>query len=109
MVQKIPLISVLQDTAVMGDLRNDDESLQAARCGSGNESLDVLLRGDESGVRDGGYTQAEAIILLKGRPALVIQDGLWEDPKSAEIRNRIAPAATALKMAIPKVGSGSRR
>ena len=104
MAQKTPLLSVLQDTAVMDDLRNDNETLQAARSGLGNESLDVLLDGNESGVRDGGYTQTEAIILLKGRPALIIQDGLWEDPKSAEIRNRIASGATALKMSIPKVG-----
>jgi endonuclease G len=104
MTQKTPLLSILGDTAVMDELRNDNESLEAARSGSGSESLDVLLEANESGVTDGGYTQVEAIILLKGRPALVIQDGLWEEPKSTEIRNRIAPAAAALKSAIPKIG-----
>jgi hypothetical protein len=63
MAQKMPLLSVLQDTAVMDDLRNDNETLQAARSSPGAESLDVLLDGNESGVRDGGYTQTEAIIL----------------------------------------------
>jgi endonuclease G, mitochondrial len=88
----------------MDELRNDKESLEAARSGSGGESLDVLLEGNVSGVSQGGYTHTEAIILLKGRPALVIQDGLWEDPKSPEISKRVARAAAVLKSAIPKVG-----
>lgn len=103
-MKKAPLRSVLTDTAVMDEIRNNNETLEAARSSPGNESLDILLAGDEAALREGGYTQTEAIILLRGRPALVIQDGFWEDPKSAEIRNRLAPAEAVLKATIPKVG-----
>jgi endonuclease G len=88
----------------MNEIRNDNTTLEAARSSSGNESLDVLLAGDAAALSQGGLTQTEAIILLRGRPALVIQDGAWEDPKSAEIRQRLAPAEAVLKATIPKVG-----
>ncbi len=103
-MKKAPLRSVLADTAVMDEIRNSNETLEAARSFPGKESLDVLLAGDEGALREGGYTQTEAIILLRGRPALIIQDGVWENPPSAEIRNRLAPADAALKATIPKVG-----
>ncbi len=103
-MNKSPLRSVLADKAVMDEIRNSNETLEAARTSLGNESLDVLLTGNEVALREGGYTQTEAIILLKGRPALIIQDGIWENPKSAEIIARLAPAEAFIKDTIPKVG-----
>ncbi len=103
-MKKAPLRSLLADTAVMDEIRNNTQSLEAAGSPADSESLDVLLAGDEGAIRDGEYTAMEAIILLRGRPALVIQDGAWENPDSAEIRDRLAPAQAALKATIPKVG-----
>ncbi|MES2570738.1 MAG: DNA/RNA non-specific endonuclease [Verrucomicrobiota bacterium] len=105
MARKSPLRSVLADKAVMDEIRgNTGERLEAVRDTPGNEAVDVLLSGDESGVTGGEYTLSEAIILLRGRPALVVQDGVWEDPQSEEIRKRLAPAEAALKAIIPNVG-----
>ena len=103
---KIPLRSMLADKAVMDEIKGSAEETLEAAGGDlpGNESLDVLLGGDEAGVAAGDYTKMEAIILLRGRPALLIQDGAWEDPKSTEIRSRLAPAEEALKGIIPRVG-----
>jgi endonuclease G len=103
-MKKASLRSVLADAAVMEEIRNSNETLEAARSCPGNESLDVLLAGDEEALRQGGYSQTEAIILLRGRPALLIQDGNWEAPNSTEISNRLAPAEAALKATIPRVG-----
>jgi hypothetical protein len=44
-MRKVPLCSVLADTAVMDEIRNSRETLGAARSSPGNESLDVLLAG----------------------------------------------------------------
>ncbi len=103
-MKKAPLRSLLADTAVMDEIRNSTQTLEAAGSPADSESLDVLLAGDEGAIREGEYTAMEAIILLHGRPALVIQDGAWENPESTEIRDRLAPAQAALKATIPKVG-----
>src|SRR5437660_310675 len=102
-MNKDPLRHLLNDTAMMAELQSSRTVLESAG-GGGAESaqLDVLISGDESMVTGGNYTQLEAIVLLEGRPALLIQDGGWEDPKVKLIRDRLAPAEAALKSAIPK-------
>jgi len=104
MNNKAPLYSLLGDQAVMDEIRNQKATLEAATAAYGNESLDVLIGGDSSAVHGGAYTQTEAIILLRGRPALFIQDGVWENPDSVEIRKRLDAAQAALKSVIPNVG-----
>lgn len=82
---------------------------QSSTLESVNETIDKeqfykLLSQDESAVSSGSLTTAEAIILEKGRPPLLIQDGKWEEPSLTEIRNWLRPAQQALITAIPKVG-----
>jgi endonuclease G, mitochondrial len=48
--------------------------------------------------------QLEAIVLLIGRPPLVIQDGTWAKPKVSTIRARLETHRSKLEEAIPKVG-----
>jgi len=104
-MNKSALRNLFQDTKLMDEIRNTPEVLESARASSAAaERPDVLIGGDESVITGGNYTQTEAIILLEGRPALLIQDGIWEDPKKKVIRDRIAPAEAALKATIPKVG-----
>jgi DNA/RNA endonuclease G (NUC1) len=104
MSRKKPLHSLLTDTAVMNEIRGLTPTLETARHAAGGEFLDRLVEGQATAVTPGNYTRAEAIILLTGRPALLIQDGSWERPESKEIRTRLSAAEAALKRAIPKVG-----
>jgi len=103
-MKKRALRSVLIDGAIMNEFTGNRTTLEAARSSAGNESLDVLLGGDDTGICEGAYTQTEAIILLYGRPALLVQDGQWEKPDSQEIQARLASAKSGIEKAIPKVG-----
>ena len=67
-----------------------------------SEQLDKLLDKQES--VPGSFGEQEAIVLLTGRPPLLIQDGKWEQPRIAEIGSRLEAARSELELAIPKVG-----
>ncbi|MFD0894285.1 DNA/RNA non-specific endonuclease [Luteolibacter ambystomatis] len=101
---KSSLASLLSDTAVMAELGNSRETLESAKGSPGAESLDLLIEGNGDVLRDGAYTTTEAIILDFGRPALIVQDGKWQTPKSKEIETRLKGAEATLLAAIPKVG-----
>ncbi|MCW1887014.1 DNA/RNA non-specific endonuclease [Luteolibacter flavescens] len=107
MNSKSPLKNLLADQEVMEEIRSAHGNMatrtEAATDGS-ESTLDVLLGGDESALSEGAYTQTEAIILLTGRPPLIIQDGVWQTPELASIRKRLDKSADALKKLIPKVG-----
>jgi len=77
------------------------ESLRSVEADS--ENLDRLLDGAESPA-DSGFGNREAIILLTGRPPLLIQGGKWEEPRIPEIRNRLEQSRGLLESAIPRVG-----
>jgi endonuclease G len=48
--------------------------------------------------------QLEAIVRSRGRPALLIQGDKWQDPKNAEIENRLEKARGKLVPCFKKVG-----
>ena len=117
--ENAPLRSLLADKAVMESLRDNFNFLKGAMASAvgfgANEGLEgtvgveqdltqleMLLDGRESAPFEFGNN--EAIILLVGRPPLLIQDGKWEDPRLPEIRKRLNAASKHLKKAIPKVG-----
>lgn len=102
-MKKAPLFSLLTDTAVLSDLRND-ATVESAIPSSDRESLDLLIAGSEAAVSPGFLTKPEAIILTTGRPSLLVVDGVWEPIKVPEIKRRVDAAAEALKKAIPSVG-----
>lgn len=99
-MKKTSLISLLSDDKVLEDLRS--AGLEGITKDEGQ--LDRLLEGKSEAVTPGEYTDEEAIILLTGRPSQLIQDGVWAQPSSAEIRKRLDGARTGLEAAIPRVG-----
>ena len=109
MNSKYSLKQLLADKDVMEEIRNKQgkTALESAAGGftDGSESrLDLVLGSNESGITGGDYTQLEAIVLLTGRPPLLIQDGKWETPKLATIKDRLDKKKDALLDTIPKVG-----
>lgn len=109
MNNKHSLKQLLADKAVMEEIQNrhGKSGLESAAGGfsDGSESnLDLLLSGNERGVIEGNYTQLEAIVLLTGRPPLLIQDGQWEKSALSTINDRLERSRQALSQAIPKVG-----
>lgn len=100
------LHSLLQDKAVMENMANETASVATLE---GTEEinpaqLEQLLSQNESAITDGPMTRTEAIILERGRPPLIVQDGKWEEPTLPEIRGWLKPARDSLLAAIPKVG-----
>lgn len=102
-MRKAPLYSLLTDSAVLSGLRGDG-SLESAVPSAERESLDLLMKGRESAINPGPLNKPEAIILTRGRPALLIMDGKWEPIENGELRRRIDAASSALERAIPRVG-----
>jgi endonuclease G len=111
--KNIPLQSLMQDREVVEDLQDHLEILQQVLqedvplIGEAEENvswvdLEHLIKSRD--VPPGVFTSTEAIILHTGRPALLIQDGKWEDPRLPVIANRLEMADDFLKSAIPKVG-----
>lgn len=98
------LHSLLRDKATMEEMANQSGMLESLNESVDNGQLQRLLGQDESVITDGPLTQAEAIILERGRPPLLIQDGKWQEPTLQELRNWINPAKDALLASIPKVG-----
>lgn len=96
-------MSVVADREIMEEISGSPSTLETARVAVGGESVDRLVHGETNAVRSGTLTQAEAIILLHGRPALLVQDHKWEDPKSKVISDRIGDPSS-LKSAISAVG-----
>lgn len=108
---KEALLSVLSDAAVMEEMKRaaiPEAGLESAHGGAaGAQQLDALLERSAGAVSAGNsYTRSEAIILLRGRPVLLIQDGRWEMPQSREVASWIGkpePGNTLLPR-IPSVG-----
>ena len=101
------LRSILQDSAVMEELRQANGKLTASTSEAvaeamGSDSALRLLEGVDPG--PGAYAMTEAIVQTTGRPALLIRDGKWETPKLATIKQRLDISAKPLRAAIPKVG-----
>jgi endonuclease G len=108
-MNKHNLKQLLADKAVMEEIQSEHGriSLESAVgvLSDGSESnLDVLLSGNGEDILDGNYSQLEAIVVLTGRPPLLIQDGKWEEPSLGTIRARLDRNRDALLEAIPKVG-----
>jgi len=108
---KNPLRSLLSDTAVMEEIRGGSQALESmteAFPGDSGQTLDALLEGQESAISEASeYSNLEAIVLLRGRPVLLIEDGKWEKPQLAEIGNWLGKAddpSNQLAPCIPSVG-----
>lgn len=106
---KSNLKHLLADTEVMNELRNVAATPAVAgaeaRSAADEAVLKRIVEGDESAISlSSHYNQTEAIVLLTGRPPLLIQDGVWARPKLASIRQRLDLAKDALLKTIPKVG-----
>lgn len=102
-MNKAPLRSLLTDTDVLRSLGLDDD-FQRGIPDEGRETLEVLLDGDDRAIAPEQYTMLEAIVLLTGRPPLLVQDGKWTNVKSRAIRDRLEGARNNLERAIQRVG-----
>ena len=117
-----PLKSLMRDKAVMEAIKEDVEALKSKvveQVGVGenvgadaslegsvgaeveSRNIEAMLEGNES--VGGSFGIEEAIILVTGRPPLLIKDGLWEKPRIPEMSDRLEQARTHLETAIPKV------
>ena len=94
---KIGLNRVYEDAELMEEIQGGTRLETAAK------ALESVRRLDVAGLNDAAMTQQEAIILLTGRPALLIQDGQWEAPDSQTIAKRLG-RPEPLREAIAKVG-----
>ena len=104
-MHKALLRHLLADSTLMQEMRGAGGSLEAAISGSGGGSLDVLLSGDAGSVSEAeDYTPQEAIVVVTGRPALLIQNGVWKEPELESMRKTLSASARQLKDAISKVG-----
>jgi endonuclease G len=122
---KNTLRSLLHDRAVMESLneRRDElfrelgeaatdslgePTLDTLRPGDLAPQLDVLLAGRELAVSDTkGLTATEAIILLRGRPVLLVQRDTWQAPRSLEIVKWLGSPddnSNTLRKCLPSVG-----
>jgi endonuclease G len=103
-VNKASLHSLLRDRTVLADLRDDFLVRESGGSSEVQRQLDLLCEGREDAIDPTRLTVPEAIIYREGRPALLIQDGRWEDARSGELRARLARSEQALRRAIPCVG-----
>lgn len=106
MTNKSNLKYLLADQEVMEEMQ---EAHTRSKYGTeaateGSPGLESLLEGDDSGIVDGAYSPLEAIILVTGRPVLLVQDGKWEKPQMGIIHERLEQSRMALEAIIPKVG-----
>lgn len=122
---KNTLRSLLHDRAVMESLIEQRDELRhelevAATVAGGPPALETvsleeavpqlgaLLEGRESALSDAkGLTATEAIILLRGRPVLLIQRDTWQAPHSAEIARWLGnpeDPGNPLRQPLPSVG-----
>lgn len=101
------LESLVRDRAIMGEIRNhlNQESrlpgLESTRAPIPSEGLESTIS-DPDRLR--GEPGLEAIVLLYGRPALLVQDGTFEIPPSDVWRARLYPSRLNLERAISAVG-----
>ncbi len=118
--ENAPLVSLLADSPVVEELQNKIANLQelldqnrtestliresdsVALQSSDIENLEHLLTGRES--TPGTFSSIEAVVLITGRPALLITDGTWEPPMLDTMTERLASAEEYLKEIIPRVG-----
>jgi len=122
---KNTLRSLLNDRAVMDSLLGDRDQLrteletasggagplpglEALRQGDLAPRLDAVLEGREApGTASGGLNALEAIILLRGRPVLLVQQDMWQPPRSSEIAKWLGDptqAGNPLRRRLPSVG-----
>ncbi len=111
-VHKDNLRQLLTDSQVMkemqqlfGSERGKKESASAIPVDS-EATFHMLLSGNQEAVSADNLPlmEQEAIILLTGRPSLLIQNGQWEKPPLGVIKQRLEQSKDALLQAIPKVG-----
>ncbi|MGZ0710065.1 DNA/RNA non-specific endonuclease [Coraliomargarita sp. W4R53] len=108
MNNKDSLKQLLSDSAVMDEIRgtsrNYIETESSNFTDASARGIESLLSSTEIAVSNGSLTQLEAIVLLTGRPSLLIQDGKWETPQLNTIKSRLDKSSDALLETIPKVG-----
>lgn len=108
-MNKFCLKHLLADKVVLEDFQSNFERIALLSALGGvseglESNLDMLLSCNESAIADEGYSQLEAIVLLTGRPPLLIQDEKWEEPTLTTIKARLDQSRDALLQVIPKVG-----
>lgn len=103
--QKHTLRSLYTDTAVLEALRDKHATagertpLEAAA-----SRVEVFLdQVNADSVQAGRFDALEAIVLTEGRPALLIQDGTFNDPELPPLRERITPHRKVIEDAIRSV------
>lgn len=119
-----PYESLMNDTAVFDEIRQSISSIRKrhavdTRIEIANEmtphgrafSLDrraIVNFMDEAPSSEGRIDSpvriSEAIVLFQGRPAILVQNGMFQDAGSQTWNNRLSPHKAALKKAIPSVG-----
>ena len=98
---------MLADKAVVNDLRElfaaeeELESLTPGGAAIGEADIEGVL--SDGAIDQHGFTEVEAIILAKGRPALLIKDGVYEPPEIQEIKRRMNPHRDTILSVIPSV------
>ena len=108
---KETLRSLLADRDVMNEVREGIalESTQRESAAGQGPVLDALLSGKAEAVLSShDYTTLEAIVLLRGRPVLLIQDDRWAMPKSAEIAKWIGSPTDPGNKLMPRIPSIGR-
>ncbi len=64
---------------------------------------EMLAKARPESVRAGPFDALEAIVLTEGRPALLVQDGTFEDPELSVLRDRLMPHRRTIDAAIASV------
>lgn len=106
---KETLHSLLSDRQVMNDIK-EGLALESAHAEfASGPLLDALFDGKTEAVSaSSDYTTLEAIILLRGRPVLLIQDGKWTEPRSAEIAKWLGSPTDPKNTLVPCIPSIGR-
>ncbi len=90
------------------DLMHSRSGLPRAKeAPGGKKSVATALESVESrpaSVYDTDQSIAEAIILMTGRPSLLVRDGTFDKPETATWQKRLAPHRALLEQGIPSVG-----
>lgn len=116
--QNFPLRSLLEDEEIRAELGSLLEELADAVAGT----EEALRKGERAQVRERGapadrlarlledqeigddyFGISEAIVLVTGRPALLIQGGRWEEPELTTLKTRLENASQSLRSVIPRV------
>jgi endonuclease G len=105
--RKEAIRSLLRDKVVVDELRqvlyeqSAQESYGKFEFPEEDEMEEVLSGGL---ISEGAFTDFEAIVQTTGRPALLIKDNNYEQPRLQSIRERLEPHRSKILGAIPSVG-----